>query len=29
VDLLVNNAGVAGDLQGWKLCIDINLVMHT
>ena len=26
IDLLVNNAGVMGEREGWKLCIDINLV---
>ena len=26
IDLLVNNAGVMGEREGWKMCIDINLV---
>ena len=25
LDLLVNNAGVMGEKEGWKLCLDINL----
>ena len=25
VSLLVNNAGVMGEREGWKLCLDINL----
>ena len=25
VSLLVNNAGVMGEREGWKLCLDVNL----
>ena len=30
VDLWVNNAGVMGEKEGWRLCMDINLtgVLH-
>jgi hypothetical protein len=26
IDLLVNNAGVMGEREGWRKCIDINMV---